>query len=145
MSKISLARYQIWNWIFRFILAGVFIYAGVLKINSPLEFADSIVSYQILPVPLINLMALGLPFFEIACGLLVLFGCYTRIGILGMIGMLVLFMGGILAAIIWKLPIDCGCFGKYSWLESNLWIALVRDGILLFLSVFVYRSPTPKS
>ncbi|MGA7872757.1 MAG: MauE/DoxX family redox-associated membrane protein, partial [Candidatus Binatus sp.] len=58
-------------------VAAVFIYAGVDKIRDPLQFADSIAAFAILPAVLINLLALGLPPFEIACGLL-LFAPPTR-------------------------------------------------------------------
>ena len=140
MTKTSLVCYRTWNLTARLILAGVFIYAGILKMGSPLEFADTIASFKILPAFAINLVALGLPPFEIACGLLVLMGLHLRIGTLGMLGMLVVFMGAVIHALIWKLPIDCGCFGEHSWFGSSLWIALARDGVLLFLSAFVYVS-----
>ncbi len=51
-------------------VAAVFIYAGIDKIRDPLQFADSIAAFAILPAVLINLLAMGLPPFEIACGLL---------------------------------------------------------------------------
>ena len=47
-------------------LAGIFIYAGIDKIRDPLQFADSIAAFAILPAVFINLLALGLPPFEIA-------------------------------------------------------------------------------
>ena len=53
-------------------LAAVFIYAGFEKIHDPLDFADSIAGFGILPVAFINPFALALPLFEIACGLLLL-------------------------------------------------------------------------
>ena len=60
--------------ILRWIIAGVFIYAGVQKIIAPLNFADSIASFLILPNGLINLVALSLPPFEILLALAVVFG-----------------------------------------------------------------------
>ncbi len=53
-------------------VAAVFIYAGIGKIRDPLQFADSIAAFAILPAAFINLLALGLSPFEIACGILLL-------------------------------------------------------------------------
>jgi hypothetical protein len=122
----------------RGILGGVFVYAGILKMRSPIEFADNIAAYQFLPANTINALALGLPFFEIICGLLVLGGVCIKIGTLGISTMLLVFMGAILTALKRGLSIDCGCFGGHSWIESNLWVALGRDVILLLLAMYIY-------
>ena len=58
-------------------MAAIFIYAGIDKIRDPLSFADSIAAFAILPAVFINLLALGLPPFEIASGLMLL-GPWTR-------------------------------------------------------------------
>src|SRR5208282_6904637 len=53
-------------------VAAVSIYAGIDKMRDPLQFADSTAAFAILPAVLINLLALGLPPFEVACGVLLL-------------------------------------------------------------------------
>ena len=123
----------------RFLLGAIFIYAAISKIGSPQDFADKIAAYQILPASAINLLALGLPPFELICGLLVLSGFYMRIGALGILGMLSLFAAALGIALFRGLSIDCGCFGGHSWLDGNPWIALTRDLFLLGLAVVVYR------
>jgi uncharacterized membrane protein YphA (DoxX/SURF4 family) len=40
------------------LLAAVFIYAGISKFRDPLQFADSIAAFAILPATLIKLVAL---------------------------------------------------------------------------------------
>ena len=133
-------RFQQWGYgIGRFLLGLVFIYAAVSKIASPQKFADSVAAYQILPFSVINLLALGLPLFELVCGFLVFTGLFLRIGVLGILAMLAIFMGALAIALFRGLSIDCGCLGAHSWLDSNPWIALFRDGILLGFAVFVYR------
>jgi uncharacterized membrane protein YphA (DoxX/SURF4 family) len=132
-------RHQGLHLIARLIVGGVFVYAGILKMSSPLEFADEIAAYQLLPASAINPLALGLPFFEITCGLLVMAGFHIRIGSTGISAMLLMFMGAIALALKKGLLIDCGCFGGHSWFESNLWVALGRDGLLLLLAAFIYR------
>ena len=122
----------------RILLAMVFIYAGIAKINSPQDFADKIAGYQILPAALINLLAMGLPLFELACGLFVLSGFYVRIGALGMLGLLSIFMGALVIALVRGLSVDCGCFGPDGGLETP-WMALWRDTILLVLAGVSYN------
>ena len=135
----SLLRHRGWHLAARLILGSVFIYAGIVKMSSPLEFADHIAAYQLLPADMSNLMALALPPFEIICGLLVLTGFHIRIGAIGISIMLLVFMAAIATALKRGLHIDCGCFGGNSWLESNLWLALAHNGALLLLAVFIYR------
>ena len=45
----------------RVFLGGVFIYAGVVKIIQPAEFADAIDNYRIAPYVLVTIMAVVLP------------------------------------------------------------------------------------
>lgn len=138
-TKLGIRSQQWAYWTGRFLLGAVFIYAAIVKIGSPQDFADSIVAYQILPFSVINLLALGLPLFEFGCGVLVLTGFLLRIGILGILSMLGIFMGALAIALLRGLSIDCGCFGAHSWLDSNPWVALTRDVILLGLAAFVYK------
>ena len=124
----------------RTVLGLIFMYTGTLKMVSPQDFGDSIAAYQILPDSVINLVALGLPPFEIACGLMVLTGYHLRVGSFGILLMLAVFMLALVSALIRGLSIDCGCFGADSWFESNSWIALSRDLLLLLFAIFAYTN-----
>jgi putative oxidoreductase len=139
--KIKLSvRSQQWTYrVGRLLLGAVFIYAAIFKMGSPQDFADSIAAYQILPFSVINVLALGLPFFELACGLLVIVGLFLRPAILGILVMLFIFIGTLIIALFRELSIDCGCFGAHSWLDSKPWFDLFRDGVLLAITVFVYK------
>ena len=140
IEKLRGMRFQEWGyWTSRIILGAVFIFAATSKISSPQEFADSIAAYKILPFPAINLLALGLPLFEVVCGFLVLTGFFLRIGLLGVLGSLAVFISALITVLIRGLSIDCGCFGGHSWLDSNPWITLLRDGNFFVLAVFAYR------
>lgn len=121
-----------------FILGSIFVYAGAIKIISPQDFADSIAAYQVLPFSVINVLAWGLPLFEVICGILVLSGRFLRMGLLGIVAMLALFMAALMIALARGLSINCGCFGTHSWLDSNPWFSLVRDTILLGIALFLY-------
>jgi hypothetical protein len=70
-----------WKWIvlaLRVILGAAFVYAGVLKIQDPSEFAINVASFSLLPNLLISPMALALPPFEIITGLLLIIGVARR-------------------------------------------------------------------
>ena len=139
MNLEARSQFQPWiRWLVRFILGGIFIYAAIIKIASPLDFADSIAAYRILPYSIINPFAWGLPFFELACGLLVLTGFLERLGLLGIIGVLVVFIVALGLALVRHLSIDCGCFGHHAWIDTNPWTALIRDVVLLGIASSAY-------
>jgi len=81
-------------------LAAAFIYAGVDKIQDRLQFADTIAAFRILPAALINLLALGLPPFEIACGLLLLGPPTRRVGALAVALVSVLYLSALSSALV---------------------------------------------
>ena len=121
----------------RLILAAVFLYAGWVKLFSPLDFADSIASFQLLPTGIIMTVALALPFFEIVLGLLMLFKCTARIASLGMCLLIGLFISALFWAQIRGLKVDCGCFGSGAPSTTKTWIDLARD---LFLGAMALTS-----
>jgi putative oxidoreductase len=123
----------------RIALGVIFIYAASWKISAPQELADSIASYHLVPYPIISLLALGLPLFELTGGLLLLTGYFCATGLLSIISLLFLFLAALLYAVLRGTPIDCGCFGMHSWLDANPWWALARDGLLLMGALYAYR------
>ncbi len=122
------------------VLAGVFIYAGIDKIRDPLQFADSIAAFAILPVVLINLPAIGLPPFEIGCALLLLPPATRRIGALAVALLSVVFMIALSSALRRGLTLDCGCFGTGAPSRPRMWLELALDAGLFAGAVFVYLS-----
>jgi putative oxidoreductase len=119
-------------------VAAVFIYAGVDKIRDPLQFADSIAAFAILPAVLINLLAMGLPPFEIACGLLLIGPWTRRVGSLAVAVILVVFMIALSSALLRGLTLDCGCFGVGAPSRPRMWLELALDAALLSGALFVY-------
>jgi putative oxidoreductase len=117
-------------------MAGIFIYAGIDKIRDPLQFADSIAAFGILPAVFISLMALALPPFEIACGLLMLGPRTRRIGALAIAILSAMFFTALASALLRGLTLDCGCFGTGAPSRSRMWIELVLD-ITLFASALL--------
>jgi uncharacterized membrane protein YphA (DoxX/SURF4 family) len=119
-------------------LAAVFIYAGLDKMGDPLQFADSIAAFGILPAAAINLVALGLPPFEIACGLLLIAPQTRRIGTLAVALAAVVFFSALLSALARGLTLDCGCFGSGTPSRPRMWLELGLDVLLFGGSLFAY-------
>ncbi len=125
-------------------VAAVFIYAGVDKLRDPLQFADSIAAFAILPAVLINLLAFGLPPFEIACGLLLLGPRTRRIGALAVVAVSILFFTALASALLRGLTLDCGCFGAGAPSRPRMWLELVVDAGLFAGSLFIYLRSIPR-
>jgi putative oxidoreductase len=123
-------------------LAGVFIYAGADKLRDPLQFADSIAAFAILPAQFINLLALSLPPFEIASGLLLIVPQTRRIGALAVALMSAVFFSALLSALLRGLTLDCGCFGSGAPSRPRMWAELALDILLFATAMLVYlRTP----
>ena len=125
-------------------MAGIFIYAGIDKIRDPLQFADSIAAFGILPAVFISLMALALPPFEIACGLLLLWSPTRRVGALAIVLISVVFFSALLSALVRGLTLDCGCFGVGAPSRPRMWLELALNVLFLLGALSVYRRSTPR-
>ncbi len=119
-------------------LGAVFIYAGTDKVRAPLDFADSVAGFAILPPFLINLLALGLPIFEIACGLLLVAPRTRRVGVLAVALISAVFFSALLSALVRGLTLDCGCFGNSAPSRPRMWAELGLDIVLLGSAALVY-------
>lgn len=123
----------------RWILAGIFIYSGGVKLLDPQRFAEIIAGFGLLPTPLLKPVALLLPLAELIAGLgLVLKkrGSLTAIAL-----MLALFMVVLAYGIHLGLDIDCGCFGPEDPEQAykGLKWALARDSLMMIAVLCLYR------
>jgi hypothetical protein len=128
---------------FRIILGIVFIYASIDKIINPADFAEIILSYQILPEIMINPIAVVLPWLELLIGVFLIFHIWMPGSIILVNLMLFIFMSAIISALIRGLNIDCGCFSTSGSKGGLDIITLGRDLFFqlmaLFLLVIVFR------
>ncbi len=95
----------------RVLLGGVFLVAGALKVADPQTAVQAVRAYRLLPTSVTPLVGWGLPFLEIALGLLLLVGALTRVAAVVAGVLLILFIVGVGSAAARGLSIDCGCFG----------------------------------
>ena len=127
---------KIIHFIFLMGIGGVFVYAGVLKVINPAAFATDIDHYQILPWPVIVVLALYLPWLELFGAIALMFKGFRVAALSLMLAMSALFLLALLSAARSGLDIDCGCFGGRG---GHLGFAILRDvGIMLGLTVCLW-------
>lgn len=128
-------------WPYRLLRLGIgllFIWAGTVKLLGPKAFAAAIANYEILPDPLIVPAALGVPAIEVLAGLGLLFDVAFGFGLT--FGLLALFMGVLVHAMISGLDVDCGCFSLDELRErGGLQAAFIRDAALAASVVFLFH------
>ncbi len=121
------------------LLAAVFVYAGIDKLRDPLQFADSIAAFGILPTVLVSPFAQGLPIFEVLCALLLLLTTATRrVAALGLTLITTMFFIALASALLRGLTLDCGCFGAGAPSRPRMWVEAGLDIVLFSGSLFVY-------
>jgi len=139
------AKQWIWDIVLaaaRAVLAIVFIWACVHKILNPGDFALQIATYQILPLSLVNLQAIVLPWLELATGVLLIAGLWTRAAALVTCGMNVMFIVAIAMALAAELQLQCGCFSSAEAGHEMSASLIVRDvALLLAGALLVVRRP----
>ncbi len=140
-STIKYQKSYIFWRILDFVLAGMFIFAGLSKIldldrliadlqqlqfasafadlrnlslASPAEFASGIDNFKILPWPVSVALAFYLPWLEIFCALGLVFRFLYRGALAILTASIVVFTFAIIAAKVRGLDITCGCFGHAS-------------------------------
>lgn len=95
--------------IFRIAVGYIFVSFGISKIADPALFAKEIANYDFTPLWTLNLIALTLPWIELATGLMLIFGVSLKANSILISLMLLLFI--FMVAVAWGrgLDINCGC------------------------------------
>lgn len=96
----------------RLYLAFVFISACLHKIAHPGAFAVDVATYDILPLQLLNLMAIVLPWVELFAGVMLLVGFRARAAALLVVLMMLVFIAALAMALHAGLDMSCGCFAS---------------------------------
>jgi len=125
--------------VFRLVLGGLFVYAGVVKVLDPLDFAQDIRNYRLVGQALSFLAAVVLPWLEILAGVALAAGVWKRASALIISGLLVFFILLTLVTIARGLDVDCGCFGALS--RKSGFGVILEDALMLFMSLAVLFAP----
>ena len=115
----------------------VFIYASVTKISDPEGFAQAIYNYKLLPLFLVNILAIILPWIELTTGILLLFGVSVKENSVILNGLLVIFIVAIIISLFRGLDINCGCFGTVDGAKVGLQKILENIGLLILGFVLI--------
>ena len=97
--------------VLRLVLSGVWLWAGLVKVTEPSGAREAIIAYRVFPAWSVDFLGWALPGIEIALGILLLVGLFTRLSAIATAVIMVGFMVGISSVWIRGYSIDCGCFG----------------------------------
>jgi len=114
-------------------------YASFDKMANPQAFADIIDNYRMLPVQLVNPLAIFLPWLEFLTGLFLVTGKWVKGSLLIYLTFLLIFIIGLAQALIRGLDISCGCFSVHPSTTSEVWLRIVEDMVMLFVSANLFR------
>lgn len=126
----------------RWYLGVLFIGACLHKIAHPEIFALDIATYDILPMVLINISAITLPWAELAAGGMLLAGHRTRAAGWMIAGMMVVFLTALSIALGRGMDMSCGCFASQGAVDEDpiSRLTVLRDlgwfSLALFVIVF---------
>jgi putative oxidoreductase len=125
----------------RIIVAVVFIVYAWGKIGVPRDFVKAVNGYHLVPNSLLNMFSVLLPGIELAAGIALLFGLFTRASSSIIIALLIIFMLAFSASTILGVEIfDCGCSGSENGTEQvSYWSFYLRDIALLIGAIIAFR------
>lgn len=126
--------------ILRLYIGGLFIYAGLSKINNIGAFTVAIATYGIVSYSIAEIMAMVLPWVELIGGIFLVAGigapfCAAIIALL-----LALFSTAILINLLRGASLDCGCFHSPVARPGSLisWWKFAEDVIWLIMTLHVF-------
>jgi putative oxidoreductase len=138
MSRFTEWRGHAWIALaLRWYLGWVFLLACFHKILHPAAFALDVATYQLLPLELVNLQALVLPWVELFAGLMLVLAFRTRAAALLVNTMMLMFIVSLIWALVQGYDMGCGCFASEGGDDPISWHTIVRDGIWLGMGLYV--------
>lgn len=141
----GLERYAPWiSTIARLVVGGVLLVAGALKVIDPQSSVAAVRAYDLVPPWLERPIGWGLPFVELALGLLLVAGLFTRVAAVVSGLLIVVFIIAVISAAARGLSIDCGCFGGGGEVapgQTAYGREIIRDVVLLALCGWLVWQP----
>lgn len=114
--------------ILRIALGGLFIFASLDKIWNPGLFANAVSNYRILPLALLHITAIILPWLELIIGMALIVNVYQRAANIILGGLLIIFTLAVSAAMLRGLDFNCGCFDLNAT-SSNLGLRKIFENL----------------
>ena len=125
----------------RVAIGAIFVFASWDKILHPVEFADAVMGYRILPAELVTMVATVLPWLELLLGLCLVLGFLSASAAAWASLLSFGFLAGKTSVVVRGLDVSCGCF-SVDGASSISWGNLPANLLLLTVSVWVWvRGP----
>ncbi len=125
-------------------LAAVWLISGWIKVRDLNQTYIAVQAYDVLPNPVVSVVAAAMPFLELALGVLLLVGLGTRLTAVLSGLVLLAFIAAVAQSWARGLTIDCGCFGGGGTVgpgETKYPQELARDIGFLALAVWLTVRP----
>jgi len=127
-------------------LAAVFAAAAIPKILNPAEFALAIYRHQVTPHAWINLLAIYLPWLELATAIALLLPRHRRPAAAMAAALLLVFTAILAHSMMRGLNVSCGCFDLSAEARQVSGLNLARNTLLIALAALAaWRPLTPAS
>jgi len=124
--------------VLRIAVAAAFIVASWEKIVYPDAFARIIERYQLLPVALVPLVALWLPWTELVAGVMLLVGVWARAVGLLLSFLTLVFIAALVQAMARGIDIQCGCYSLDPLADPRTWSSLWQELLLLTACLWLW-------
>ena len=129
----------------RLILGITLLVAGGLKLPNLEESVFAVRAYQLLPFEVTRPIGYALPIIEVALGLMLVTGTFTRLAAVAGAAMMAIFVAGIASVWARGISIDCGCFGGGGAVDNGFALypwEIARDVGLLLAGAWAAWRPT---
>jgi uncharacterized membrane protein YphA (DoxX/SURF4 family) len=123
----------------RIVCGGILVYASLDKLGDPAKFSKFVENFNVLPLALVPLAAVVIPWLEFFTGLCLAAGFRWRGAALLFFVLLTVYT----LALSWNLlngvEMNCGCFSMESQEKLSIWTVL-RDAVFLVMGFIVLTS-----
>lgn len=122
----------------RLIAGGALLLAGFLKLRNPIVFMLSLQSFELLPASLVPFFSYFVPWLEVFCGVLLIYGAWSRAAAMVAVGLYGAFTLAIISVIVRGMSLDCGCFGDFFGPSKVGWFTVARNLVFIGASAMVW-------
>ena len=124
----------------RLLVGGMLILAGVLKLKAGARwFLQQILAYKLVKGRAAWLLARGLPWAELVCGVLLIVGLLTPLVAVFSFALMWGFTVAVVSTFLRGKPVDCGCFGRKTnpLAQKARWTVAYRNLALMGLLITI--------
>lgn len=135
------------SFLFRIVVGGIFLIAGLAKISDSARFLLSLREFQLFPSTIERFLAVYLPWLEFVLGFFIMTGLLYRTASILLAVLSGIFTLAIISVMARGIVVDCGCFGLMADIlkipDAADIKAVVRN--LIFIGMCVYVAAAKKS